>query len=58
MYSTAAWTKCFDNFQHVAGISGAQGGKASVTPAPRGDHWRKIVEQRAIKNRVQYIHCR
>jgi hypothetical protein len=25
---------------------------------PRGDHWAKIVEQRAIKNRVQYIHCR
>jgi hypothetical protein len=27
----------------------------------RGDHWAhwaKIVEQRAIKNRVQYIHCR
>jgi hypothetical protein len=25
---------------------------------PRGDHWAKIVEQRAIKNKVQYIHCR
>jgi len=25
---------------------------------PWGDHWAKIVEQRAIKNRVQYIHCR
>jgi hypothetical protein len=25
---------------------------------PRGDHWAKIVEQRAIKNRVQYVHCR
>jgi hypothetical protein len=24
----------------------------------RGDHWAKIVEQRAILNRVQYIHCR
>jgi hypothetical protein len=24
----------------------------------RGDHWAKIVEQRAIKNRVLYIHCR
>ena len=24
----------------------------------RGDHWAKIVEQCAIKNRVQYIHCR
>ena len=24
----------------------------------RRDHWAKIVEQRAIKNRVQYIHCR
>ena len=24
----------------------------------RGDHWAKIVEKRAIKNRVQYIHCR
>ena len=24
----------------------------------RGDHWMKIVEQHAIKNRVQYIHCR
>ena len=24
----------------------------------RGDQWAKIVEQRAIKNRVQYIHCR
>jgi hypothetical protein len=24
----------------------------------RGDHWAKIVEQRAIKNRVQYIHCK
>jgi hypothetical protein len=23
----------------------------------RGDHWAKIVEQRAIKNRVQFIHC-
>jgi hypothetical protein len=26
--------------------------------AAQGDHWAKIVEQRAIKNRVQYIHCR
>jgi hypothetical protein len=26
--------------------------------ATQGDHWAKIVEQRAIKNRVQYIHCR
>jgi hypothetical protein len=25
---------------------------------PQGDHWAKIVEQCAIKNRVQYIHCR
>jgi hypothetical protein len=25
---------------------------------PRGDQWAKIVEQRAIKNRVRYIHCR
>jgi hypothetical protein len=24
----------------------------------QGDHWVKIVEQHAIKNRVQYIHCR
>jgi hypothetical protein len=24
----------------------------------RGDHWAKIIEQRTIKNRVQYIHCR
>jgi hypothetical protein len=29
-----------------------------VEVVPRGDHWVKIVEQRAIKNRVQYIHCR
>jgi hypothetical protein len=24
----------------------------------RGDQWAKIVEQCAIKNRIQYIHCR
>jgi hypothetical protein len=24
---------------------------------PWGDHWAKIVEQCAIKNRVQYIQC-
>jgi hypothetical protein len=29
-----------------------------VCKIPRGDHWAKTVEQRAIRNRVQYIHCR
>jgi hypothetical protein len=24
----------------------------------QGDHWAKFVEQRVIKNKVQYIHCR
>ena len=30
----------------------------SIKRQARGDHWAKIVEQRVIKNRVQYIHCR
>jgi len=36
----------------------ARGLNADESVYARGDHWAKIVEQRAIKNRVQYIHCR
>jgi hypothetical protein len=31
---------------------------SQMKDASRGDHWAKIVEQRAIINRVQCIHCR
>jgi hypothetical protein len=44
----------------VRGREAAVGESANVAveAGARGDHWAKIVEHRAIKNRVQYVHCR